>query len=291
MKRVFLVCVLILSSAVISFGQNTFYFAHVVNGNAGGVWKTTIFLTNPAVAGTATSSGSITLTQDNPSLPAAGSAMNVSWVNESGQSVGSGNTIPFQIAGGQTRKFISTGTGAFAGGFATVTSTTPISGTAVFSLYNTAGTQLIAEAGVPSATALPKQAIFVDVGGGFDVGVAYSNPGVAAANVTLSVLNANAQTVLTTTQSLGAGNHKAAFLTEFFPPAALPPTGTMQIASNGQLTAIALRFAPTGVFTTLPPVVVASMFEPAVQWFQQRPWAEPIKTLARLMAAFQYHLG
>src|SRR5262245_35915627 len=174
MKRVLLVSVLILFTASLSFGQNTFYFAHVVNGNAGGVWKTTIFLTNPAAAGSAAVSGSVTLTkQDDTNLGGLGTAMSVNFVDEGGAPVGSGNTIPSQIPGGASRKFTSTGTGGFQGGFATVNSTGPISGTAIFSLFNAAGNQLIAEAGVPSAVINPKQSIFVDIGNGFDVGVAF----------------------------------------------------------------------------------------------------------------------
>ena len=288
MKRVLLVSVLILFTASLSFGQNTFYFAHVVNGNAGGVWKTTIFLTNPAAAGSAAVSGSVTLTRDNDTLTGLGTAMNVSFVDESGAPVGSGNTIPFQLPGGASRKYTSTGTGAFQGGFATVTSTGTISGTAVFSLFNTAGTQLVAEAGVPSAVITAKQSIFVDIGSGFNVGVAYANPNAGAANVTLRVLNSNAATVLTTTHTLGSGNHKAAFVSEFF-PTIQPMSGTMQI--EGDLLAIALRFAPGGIFTTLPPVQVATMMEPAMKWFDSRPWAQPLKSLARLVAALQFHLG
>src|SRR5262245_12147222 len=129
MKRVLLVSVLILFTASLSFGQNTFYFAHVVNGNAGGVWKTTIFLTNPAAAGSPAVSGSVTLTRDNSNLTGLGTAMSVSFVDENNAPVGAGNTIPFQIAGGGSKKFTSTGTGEFQGGFATVDSTGPISGT------------------------------------------------------------------------------------------------------------------------------------------------------------------
>src|SRR5215472_5119073 len=208
MKRFLFLCVFMIGSAVASFGQNTFYFAHVVNGNAGGVWKTTIFLTNPAATNTSTASGSITLTKDSSTLGAAGTAMNVSFIDANGQPV-NGPVIPFQIAGGQTMKLQSTGTGAFSGGFATVTSNVPVSGTAIFSLYDATGTNLVAEAGVPSAAAVARQSIFVDIGGGFDVGVAFSNVGAtAASNVTLSLLNTSAAPVMTTTiTALGAENH------------------------------------------------------------------------------------
>jgi hypothetical protein len=64
---------------------------------------------------------------------------------------------------------------------------------------------------------------------------------------------------------LGAGNHNAAFVSQFFPAIkGQALTGTMQItAATGSLAAIALRFAPTGVFTTLPPVTLASVISNA----------------------------
>jgi hypothetical protein len=261
MKRFFFLCVFMIGTAVASFGQNTFYFAHVVNGNAGGVWKTTIFLTNPAAVNTQTASGSITLTAAASTTLAAGTPMNINFVDANGLAV-SGPVIPFQIAGGQTIKLTSTGGATFTGGFATVTSNFPVSGTAVFSFFNdSTGTNLFAEAGVPSAAAVARQSIFVDVGSGFDVGVAYANPGATAAPLTLTLLNANAQTVMTTTQTLGAGNHVAGFVSQLFGLTSIQPmTGTLQITStSGALAAVALRFAPSGVFTTLPPVTIASI--------------------------------
>jgi len=267
-------------STVVSFGQNTFYFAHVVDGDAGGIWRTTIFLTNPAAAGGATASGAIMLTKDSPALQDAGTPMNATFINASNGQPSSGNTIPFQIAPGQTIKFTSTGGGPFAQGFATVSSNAPVGGSLVFSLYNAAGTQLVAEAGVPSASAVGRQAMFVDVGSGFDIGVAYANPGAAAANVRVALLNSDAQTVLSTTQTLGAGNHKAGFVNQLLGQPSIPPmVGTLQITSdNGLLSAIALRFAPTGVFTTLAPFSIASLF------------LEPMNALQRLLSSLHVFL-
>jgi len=100
MKRLPFVCVLIVASSALCFGQN-FYYPHVANGVLGGtVWKTTIFLINPAATGTATASGSVSFYRENATVSQAGSPFDISFVNEAGQPVGSGNTIPFQIAGG-----------------------------------------------------------------------------------------------------------------------------------------------------------------------------------------------
>jgi hypothetical protein len=291
MKRVVLLLVWILTATVICSAQTTFYYPHIVNGVLGNVvWKTTIFLTNPSPTGTALASGSVTFTRDNPVLSGAGSALNLSFTDETGQPAGSGNTIPFQIAGGQTKKFTSSGAGAFAGGFATVSANAAVSGTAIFSEFDTAG-RLIGEAGVPAGNAVSSQAIFVDTQGGYNVGVAYANPGAAGASVTLRLLDSSAVTVMSTPQTLGAGNHTAVFVSQLF-PGAPALAGTMQITSPSPLSAIALRFDPTlSVFTTLPPVTLASLLNPTVDWLERRPWLNPLTSLAKLLGGLQFKLG
>src|SRR5215813_859722 len=290
MKRIPLIVLWVLAATVICSAQGTFYYPHVANGVLGAnIWKTTIFLTNPAASGTA--SGTITFSQDNSNLGAAGSAFSsITFIDQDGAPAGSGGIITFSIPGGQTRKYTSGGTGAYGGGYATVTTSAgTVTGTAIFSEFDLGG-RLIAEAGVPSATAAPNQAIFVDTQGGFSIGVAYANAGPAAANVTLSMLNSVAASVATTTQLLGPGNHGAAFTSELFPGTAAL-AGTMQIRSSTPLSAIALRFAPTGVFTTLPPVTLASLISPAVKWFEERPWFAPLTSVARLLGAFQLRMS
>src|SRR5437764_6816073 len=95
MKRSFLVFAFVIGSAVISFGQNNFYFPHIVNGNAGGVWKTTILLTNPTPNG-APASGSRTFTQDTggTSLGSQAGQMIVTWLALNGQYIEGGITSP-----------------------------------------------------------------------------------------------------------------------------------------------------------------------------------------------------
>jgi hypothetical protein len=287
MKRVVLTLCWIFTATLICSAQTTFYYPHVANGVLGGnIWKTTIFLTNPAASGTA--SGTITLTKDTATPGSAGSAFTaIAFVDQDGAPAGSGGTIPFSIAAGQTRKYTSTGAGEYGGGFATVVTTAgTVNGTAIFSQFDLAN-RLIAEAGVPSAPAVANQAIFVDTVGGFNIGVAFANPGTAAASVNLSLLNSAAASVATTTQSLGPGNHSAAFTFQMFPSAA-QLSGTMQLKSSVPLAAIALRFDPSfTVFTTLPPVTLASLITPAVKWFEQREWFTPLASVARLLGAFQ----
>lgn len=287
MKRTLWTLVWILTATMICSAQTTFYYPHVANGVLGGnIWKTTIFLTNPASTGTA--SGTITFTRDNATLEAAGSPFTtIAFTDQDGAPAGSGGVITFSIPGGQTRKYTSSGTGVYAGGFAVVSTTDgTVSGTAIFSEFDLAN-RLIAEAGVPAVAAVPNQAIFVDTVGGFNIGVAFANPGTASATVNLSLLNSAAAAVATTAQVLGPGNHSASFTSQIF-PAAPQLAGTMQLKSSGPLAAIALRFDPSfSVFTTLPPVTLASLITPAVKWFEQRPWFTPLASVARLLGAFQ----
>ena len=201
--------------------------------------------------------------------------------------------ITFSVPPGATRKYVSAGTGAYAGGFAAVVTTEgAVAGTAIFSEFDGAG-RLVGEAGVPAVAAVPNQAIFVDTQGGFNIGLAYANPGSASADITLSLLDSAAASVATTAQTLGPGNHNAAFTFQIFPGA--PPfvgTGTMQLRSSAPLAAIALRFNPTfSLFTTLPPVTIASLISPAVEWFERRPWLAPLTSVARLLGAFHMRLA
>lgn len=133
MKRIPLTIFWVLALTLICSAQTTFYYPHVANGVLGAnIWKTTIFLTNPAASGTA--SGTVAFAQDSANLSAAGSVFSgISFVDQDGAPAGSGGTITFSIPGGQTRKYTSSGTGTYAGGFAIVQTTAgTVSGTAIF---------------------------------------------------------------------------------------------------------------------------------------------------------------
>jgi len=291
MKRVLFVVLWILTASMICSAQATIYFPHIANGVLGStVWKTTILLTNTAASGTA--SGTITFNQDNPNAGLAGSPFNISFTDEAGTPTM--GTITFSIAPGQTKKYVSAGAGAYSPGFATATTTAgSVTGTAIFSEFDIGSGRLIAEAGVPAAAAFAKQAIFVDTINGYNIAVAYANPGPAAANVSFNLLNASAASVATTTQLLGPGNHVATFTSgaSGLFPAAGPLAGTMQITSSVPVPTIALRFDPVfTIFTTLPPLTVASIVNPAMEWFHERPWLAPLSSVARLLGALDRRL-
>jgi hypothetical protein len=213
--------------------------------------------------------------------------------DENGQSAAS-SSFSFSLAPNATRRLISDGAGVLASGFATVIPNSGrLGGTAIFSEFDAAG-NLLAEAGVPAAAAVGSQAIFVDTVNNYKIGVAYANPGPSAANIKLDLLNSQAQSVLSTTvsQVLGPGNHTAGFTFDMFKSAPASMTGTMHIISDTPLTAIALRFDPSfAKFTTLPPVNLGSLINPALEWFQQRDWLTPLSSVARLLGALQLRIG
>jgi hypothetical protein len=284
MKRIFFAVLWVFAATMVCSAQSTIYFPHIANGVLGStIWKTTILVTNPASAGTA--SGTITFNQDNPNAGLAGSPFNISFTDEAGTPTT--GTITFSIGPGQTKKYVSAGTGTYSPGFATAsTSAGAVTGTAIFSEFDIASGRLIAEAGVPAATALTKQAIFVDTINGYNIAVAYANPGPGGANVTFNLLDSTAASQATTTKLLGPGNHVATFTSQIFPSVG-PLAGTMQITSSVAVPTIALRFDPVfTIFTTLPPLTIASIVNPAIEWFHERPWLAPLSSVARLLGAF-----
>jgi len=132
MKRISLTFVWILAATVICSAQNTLYLPQIADGMQGGgiIWTTVITVTNPAAAGTATANGSITLTES------SGLAFNVAFTDATtGNPIGSGNTLPFQLSGGQTSYFRSTGAESLTVGFATVTSSLPVTTSAIFTEF------------------------------------------------------------------------------------------------------------------------------------------------------------
>jgi hypothetical protein len=290
MKRVVFSLIWILSATLIASAQTTFYYPHVVNGVQGPVtWKTTILLTNPASAGVV--SGTISFTRDNSNnLNFAGSPMTLTLTDET-NATATQSIFTFSIPAGGTRKLVSSGAGQIVSGFATVNANSgTVSGTAIFSEFDGVG-NLIGEAGVPSAPAVGRQAIFVDTVGGYQIGVAYANAGAGAANITLNLLNSSAVPVASTAQVIGPGNHNATFTFQMF-PSAPPMAGTMQIMSDSPLAAVALRFDPSFTkFTTLPAVTLASLINPAVEWLQERPWLTPLTSIARLLGGLQLRIG
>ena len=224
MKRVPLIVTWMLGTTLLASAQTSFFYPHVVDGVLGGtIWKTTIFLTNPS---SATATGAITFTQDNNDPLAAGSPWQITLADETGITTTS-SVFTFTLSPGASRKYVSSATGGFVSGFASVTTNSgTVSGTAIFSEFDTAG-NLMGEAGVPSANPVLRQTILVDTTGGISVGVAYANPGTTSiANISLTLLDNSGNAVAApVTQTLGPGNHVSGFTSQFF-KSAPPLVGT-----------------------------------------------------------------
>ncbi len=231
----------------------TFHFPEIANGTSGNiVWKTTILLTNSAAIA---ATGTIAFRHDD------GSAFNLTITDQDGQTT-TGSTIMFSMGAGQVRAYVSSGAGPFDAGFATVTTTGSVSGTAIFSESDVAG-GLISAAGVPGAAAAPRQAVFVYTADGYTTGIACANPGTTAANITFSLLNSAGTTIATSTQVLGPNSHSAKFVFDIFPGFTGQLAGTLQVSSSTPLAIIALRFDRTRtIFNTLPPVTLAPLVVP-----------------------------
>lgn len=216
----------IAAAAICSAQTTTFYFPQVADGVQadGTAWQTAIGLTNPAAPGSPAASGTITFTTDN------GSPLNITLVDEQSQPIGSGSTIPFQIAGGQTRIFVSIPTGPVNNGFATVTSNLPITGGAAFYEYGGNGASRIGSAGVQAATPTKQQAIFVLRAERTAFAVASPD---GAANITFQLLDKNGIVALpNVTKTLPAGNHTAFFVNQLFPSVSERFYGTVRITSD-----------------------------------------------------------
>jgi hypothetical protein len=289
MKRVPLIVTWMLGATLLASAQTSFFYPHVVDGVLGATtWRTTIFLTNPS---SATATGAITFTQENNDPLAAGSSWPITLADETGFTTTS-SVFTFALPPGASHKYVSSATGGFTSGFATVTTNSgTVSGTAIFSEFDTAGS-LMGEAGVPSANPVLRQTILVDTIGGYSVGVAYANPGTTSiANISLTLLDNSGTAVATMTQTLGPGNHAQGFTSQFF-KSAPRLVGTMQITSSTPMIAISLRFDPTlSKFTTLPPVTLASLISAGMEWLQDRRQRTLPASFATLLEAFRLRIG
>ncbi len=239
-------------SAATQVSQNEiFYFPQIADG---GVFTTTLFITNP---GAATTTANVTVTF-NDFADGDGNTIVPVFINSQGAQYS--GTINFQIGGGRSQRLVSTAASTGAGvGFATVASDIPVTGSAVFSQFTgpPASSSLVAEAGVEPSSTGTSQAIFVDESG-FRTALAYANPSATeTANVIFNLLDAEGQVVLTFSSiPLAPLNHTAQFVNELFEfsPLVMNHVGTMQITSDVALTLMSLRFLDNfSIFTSVPP--------------------------------------
>jgi hypothetical protein len=247
MKRVLFSLILIIVASVASFAQSfTYYFPQIAAGDG---WRTTIFISNATAAGAAEGMVAFGTSEGTP--------FNANWVDEMGVNVSAGgNTIGFQLAPGQSRKYTAVGDQPLTVGYAMVTANASVLGTAMFTLLDGAG-NIWAEAGVPMGIPLGKQAVFVDTTNGFRTGVAIANPNSAFLEIHFELLNSSGERIAHGTRNLGPFQHMAVFTDEMF-LGAPAMVGRLQFWCTNPMVAVALRFSPSGQFTTMSPIAIAN---------------------------------
>jgi hypothetical protein len=247
MKRaLFSFIILLAASAAASAQSFTYYFPQIAAGDG---WRTTIFVSNATASGMA--SGSITFTKSDSS------PFNANWTDEVGNNVSNGGSvISFQLAAGQSRKFVTVGDLPLTVGYAMVTANASVLGTAMYSQLDASG-NILAEAGVPMGIPLGKQAIFVDTSNGFRTGVAIANPNSNTLVIHFELVDDNGQVLAAQIRELPGFQHMALFTDELF-AGAPAMVGRMQFWCTNPMVAIALRFSPSIQFTTMPPIAIAN---------------------------------
>jgi hypothetical protein len=246
MKRVLFTLVFIFAASAVGSAQSfTYYFPQIAVG-AG--WRTTIFLSN-ATASPATAT--LTFTGND------GGAFFNNWLDETGNNISAGGAMfTVNLNSGESRKIVSVDDHPLASGYAMVSANASVLGTAMFSLLD-AGGNITAEAGVPMAIPLGKQAVFVDTTNGFRTGVAIANPNSGPLEVHFELLSDTGTLLTSTIQTLAPMAHIALFTDQLFPGQG-PMVGRLQYWCMNPMVSVALRFSPTVEFTTMPPIAVAN---------------------------------
>ncbi len=233
------------SAATVITQNEIFYFPLIVDG---GGFKTTLFITNPSASSTP-ATGTITFGDfaDFGGIPLVPRLL-----DNLDQQFATG-TIDFQLAGGESRRLVSTSDSSNIGiGFATVASDIPVTGSAIVSQFS--GSSVVAEASFPPSSTDRSQAIFVDEEG-FLTAVSYANPSsTQTANITFKLLDPEGQIVGTEqTATLAPLNHNFQFVFQLFAEST-GHIGTMQITSDVEVTVVSLRFKTDfSVFTSVSP--------------------------------------
>ena len=155
------------------------------------------------------------------------------------------------------------GTGPGSSGYAIVTSTAPIGGSAIFSQYDSRGA-LMTEAGVSNSTPMDFFVLPVDLTGSYNAGLAVANiAGASISNLYLRLMNSAGQCVATRSLSLDPGKQMSMFVggaDQLFPGLA-DFRGSLQVLADTPVYVVALR-SGTNTLTTLTPAPLNLSFYP-----------------------------
>jgi len=222
--RVYMALVFLLFS--IPAYANTLYFPQVVNGSG---YQTTITISNP---------GQNTITGTLKFYTPQGGAWSLS-INSVTNS-----QFSFTLSGTGSKRFVTSGTGSIAVGWASVESDDILSGVATYEVRS--GTTLTESVGVLGAVSMKRFKVPADIDSSANVGIALINVGESSLKVKLSL--ANEQGVVTHTssdpdyQNIPAHGYVAKYANQAF--AGLPSTykGNLigEVDGNGAMAVVSL---------------------------------------------------
>ncbi len=184
-----------------------FYLAQVGNGQAGPIG----LQTSLSFANTTTQAGSAQV----DFFQSDGSPMVLTLE-------GTGSSFNFPLSRGASVVVQTDGLGVITAGYARVTTSAGISGSAVFSQTDVPSGVLETESGVPPSVPLSAFSIFVDTLGDSNTGLALVNPGPAlagggdTATISLTLFDGQGEQVGEKQLQLPSGQHTARFATEIF---------------------------------------------------------------------------
>ncbi len=234
------------------------YFAHIANGVFGeSRFSTSVILQNTS---TLPARGELKLYKSD------GSPMS----SEFPPTAQTGSSFWFDIPPGGASVITTDGKGTGSAGYAAVDTTVPITGTAVFSQFDSRGA-LVTEAAVAASSGIEFFAFPVDNSGDYNTGLAVANiSGSTKATLTLKMVDLAGKTLSAKTMTLEPGTQKAVFVGgtgQLFPE--LPGVrGSLQVWADQPVYAIALRSTPK-TLTTLEPVPMDLPYNPVTLRFPQ----------------------
>lgn len=180
-----------------------------------------------------------------------------------GANAGTGDTRWFSMPPWGGVLLRTDGSGPGASGYAVVTSTAPVGGSAVFSQYNSRGA-LITEAGVGSSSPMDFFVLPVDLTGSLNAGLAVANvAGPSSVNLYLRLMNSAGQCIATRDLSLDPGTQMSAFVggTDQLFPGVNDFRGSLQVLADTPVYVVALR-SNMNALTTLTPTALNLPFDP-----------------------------
>ncbi len=174
---------------------------------------------------------------------------------------GSGSEFNVTVGAAGSTYLQTDGTGSLVVGYAVVTSTGPVGGTAMFGWRNGSG-GTITEAGVGASASETEFCVpVIYVRSITSTGIAMANPSASAVQLTVKLKDTSGKTVEAATIDLAAGQQKPAYVHEstLFPSLATLDTfsGTLQItAPKGVAVTAVKQTMQEGLITTFPIVLM-----------------------------------